>query len=104
MWNSQRVDGGLGNGIWRVKTKLKNLTSVRVLKKPTDLFLWWKNTLELIVNKLELLNPLSVLKKGYSVVKHENKIIKSIKEVKINDELKIKLLDGELKTNVKEVK
>ena len=86
------------------KTKLKNLTSVRVLKKPTDLFLPSKNTLELIVNKLELLNPLSVLKKGYSVVKHENKIIKSIKEVKINDELKIKLLDGELKTNVKEVK
>lgn len=86
------------------KTKLKNLTSVRVLKKPTDLFLPSKNTLELIVNKLELLNPLSVLKKGYSVVKHENKIIKSIKDVKINDELKIKLLDGELKTNVKEVK
>ncbi len=86
------------------KTKLKNLTSVRVLKKPTDLFLPSKNTLELIVNKLELLNPLSVLKKGYSVVKRENKIIKSIKDVKINDELKIKLLDGELKTNVEEVK
>jgi hypothetical protein len=23
MWNSRRVDGGVGNGIWSVKDKLK---------------------------------------------------------------------------------
>lgn len=86
------------------RTRFKNVSSSRVLLKPTELFAPSKNSLELIVNKLELLNPLSVLKKGYSVVKQDNKIIKSVKDVKVNDELNIKLLDGELKTNVKEVK
>lgn len=86
------------------KTRFKNVSNSRVLLKPTELFVPSKNSLELIVNKLELLNPLSVLKKGYSVVKQDNKIIKSVKDVKVNDELNIKLLDGELKTNVKEVK
>lgn len=86
------------------KTRYKNLVASRVLTKPTDLFISPSNSLELIVNKLELLNPLSVLKKGYSVTKLDNKIIKSIKEVKVNDNLNIKLLDGELNTQVKEVK
>lgn len=86
------------------KTRFKNVSNSRVLLKPMELFVPSKNSLELIVNKLELLNPLSVLKKGYSVVKQDNKIIKSVKDVKVNDELNIKLLDGELKTNVKEVK
>lgn len=86
------------------KVRFKNVSSSRVLLKPTELFVPSKNSLELIVNKLELLNPLSVLKKGYSVVKQDKKIIKSVKDVKVNDELNIKLLDGELKTNVKEVK
>lgn len=85
-------------------TRYKNLASSRVLTKPDELLIPPKNSLELIVNKLELLNPLSVLKKGYSVVKMDNKIIRTVKDIKVNDTLDIKLIDGEIKTNVKEVK
>ena len=89
--------------IENVETKFYSLTKSRVLLKPEELFASSNNSLELIINKLELLNPLSVLSKGYSVAKVNNKIIKSIKEVKKNDILNIKLIDGEIKTEVKDV-
>ena len=68
------------------------------------LFIKYNNSMELIVNKLELLNPLNVLSKGYTVSKVNNKVIKSIKDVKVDDKLNIKLLDGEIETIVKGVK
>jgi exodeoxyribonuclease VII large subunit len=68
------------------------------------MFIRFNNTLELNINKLELLNPLSVLSKGYSVASVDDKIIKSVKEVKKNDKLNIKLLDGIVETTVEGVK
>lgn len=53
-----------------------------------------------LLNKLNLLNPLSVLEKGYSVISKENKIIKDIKSIKVNDEIDIKLYKGNIKANV----
>ena len=85
------------------KTVLDNIKSNRTLKYPEELFIKEKNSLELVINKLELLNPLSVLSKGYSVATVDNKIIKSTKDVKINDNLNIRLLDGEINSIVKEV-
>lgn len=85
------------------KNRLDNIKSIRVLKCPEELFMKEKNSLELVINKLELLNPLSVLSKGYSVATVGNKIIKSKKDVKVNDNLNIRLLDGEINSIVKEV-
>lgn len=86
------------------KTKLDNIKSNYILVNPSELFLKYNNSLELIVNKLELLNPLSVLSKGYSVTKVNDKIVKSVKDVKKNDKLEIKLLDGSIDTIVEGVK
>lgn len=58
---------------------------------------------KIILNKLHLLNPLNILEKGYSVVSKDKEIVKSSKDVKINDELTIKLHEGKLKTIVKEI-
>jgi len=57
---------------------------------------------EILVNKLELLNPLSILEKGYSVVEKNGKIIKDAKDLKDEDEIRIKLFKGEIKAKVKE--
>ena len=54
--------------------------------------------------KIELLNPTNILDKGYSIVKINNKIIKSKNDVKINDNLDIILKDGMLNSEVKGVK
>lgn len=63
-----------------------------------------KNSLDRRVHKVITLNPLETLKRGYSVVTKENEIIKSVKNVKIDDEITIKVTDGIIKGKVKEIK
>ncbi len=58
---------------------------------------------ELLVNKLELLNPINVLSKGYSLVRKEDKVIKTTKDIKINDTINIKLHEGSINAIVKEI-
>ena len=63
-----------------------------------------KNSLDRRVHKVITLNPLETLKRGYSVVTKDNKIIKSVKNIKIDDEIAIKVTDGIIKGKVKEIK
>ena len=62
-----------------------------------------KNSLDRRVHKVITLNPLETLKRGYSVVTKDNKIIKSVKNIKIEDEIAIKVTDGIIKGRVKEI-
>ena len=57
-----------------------------------------------IIDKLELLNPLKIIGRGYSITYSNDKIVKSIKDVKVNDEIKIKVTDGFINTKVVGVK
>ena len=58
---------------------------------------------EIIINKLNLLNPLNVLSKGYSLVTDSNgKIIKEAKDLKKDDLISIKMYKGSVKAIVKE--
>ena len=61
------------------------------------------NKLNTLIEKLELVNPLNVLKRGFSLTYKNNKIIKSVKKVKKDDLLNIKLNDGNIIVNVKEI-
>ncbi len=99
-----RLNSNITYRLDSVTTRFNNLKSSRILNKPEEMFIRFNNTLELNINKLELLNPLSVLSKGYSVASVDDKIIKSVKEVKKNDKLNIKLLDGIVETTVEGVK
>lgn len=54
-------------------------------------------------SKLEALNPVSVLKRGYSITEKDNKIINSAKELKQGDIIRITLNGGKVKAEVKEV-
>ena len=89
---------------FEVKTQMLDGLYDRLNRYIKDILLVkYKNTLELNINKLELLNPLNVLKKGYSISSIDNKPIKSIKDVKKEDNITIKVIDGEIKTIVKEI-
>jgi exodeoxyribonuclease VII large subunit len=55
-----------------------------------------KSNLLSAVQKVEALNPLSVLKRGYSIVLKGDKVISSVEDVKSGDEINIKLKDGEV--------
>ncbi|EOQ97861.1 exodeoxyribonuclease VII, large subunit [Leptospira wolbachii serovar Codice str. CDC] len=70
----------------------------------------WKSYLERIHNKftlaeqrLEHFSPLGTLKRGYSVVRNQNKqVISSIHNIKENESLEVFLSDGKLLVEVKE--
>jgi len=56
-----------------------------------------------MIDKIELLNPLNVLKRGYSVVYKGEQVVSNSSLVKANDELKLKLHKGIIEVVVKEV-
>ena len=60
-----------------------------------------------LINKLELLNPISTLKRGYSVTYKDNKAITDVNKLNEGDSLLIRLYNGEVESKVistKEVK
>lgn len=59
-----------------------------------------QNSLENIIGKLEVLNPLLTLKRGYSVVRSDEKIITKAKDVKTKDKLSVELSDGKINVEV----
>ncbi len=62
-----------------------------------------KHNYAIILNKLELLNPLNLLKKGFSVVEKDNKVIKSVDDNLKNDNLNIKMSNAIINVKVLEV-
>ena len=48
-----------------------------------------------LVSKLDTLSPLKTLTRGYSLTEKDNKIVKSAKELKKDDKVKLKFSDGE---------
>lgn len=63
-----------------------------------------KFNLENIGLKLNLLNPLNILEQGYAVVQKEEKQISSIKDISINDDIIVKLHDGDISANITHIK
>ena len=57
-----------------------------------------------IINLLDAFSPLKILSRGYNIASKENKIIKTINDINVDDTLNVKLYDGNLICQVKEVK
>jgi exodeoxyribonuclease VII large subunit len=64
------------------------------------LFEYKKALFEKYSYSLKNLNPLSIMEKGFSVVSKDEKIIKSVNDVKTNDIIDIKMIDGNIKAKV----
>ena len=80
--------------------KLIELTNSYILKNPSQIIDKKKNTYMNLLSKLETLSPLLTLKRGYTITKKDNKVIKSKKQVKKGDNLTIDFEDGSIKTEV----
>lgn len=52
------------------------------------------------IDKLILLNPLNLMKKGYSIIYKDNKVITSVGLLDINDEITVKFQDGNINAKV----
>ncbi|MGN0973450.1 MAG: exodeoxyribonuclease VII large subunit, partial [Bacilli bacterium] len=120
-----RVSKSINSKIENNKINLKRLTESYILKNPLSIYEIKEQKLDIeidkinslilnyldtynikvknIIEKLEILNPMNALKRGYSVVKKDNKVV-SIKGIKENDTISIEMQNGTVISKVSEVK
>lgn len=82
------------------KNKLFKLENSHILKNPKQITKRKEERYLKNLNKLEVLNPLLTLKRGYSIAKSNDKVISSSKDVKVGDEVDIEFDDGTINTKV----
>lgn len=85
-----------------LSSKLDNL-SKRAQLSINDTFNLKSDSVKKLGAKLETLNPVSVLNRGYAIAQKDSTNINSVKELKIDDEIKLTLKDGTVKTKVVEI-
>ena len=99
----ETINKDIKNIINDKENKLNKIKLSVVLQNPHNLIKDKKIKFDLLVNTLKLVNPLGILDKGYSLVEVNNKIIKSSNDVKVSDMLSIRLHEGSIKAEVKEI-
>lgn len=82
------------------KEKLISIKSSYIFSNPSFLYKDEKTKLFNIIDKLELLNPLSVLSRGYSITYFKDNVVKKISDVKENDKISVRVLDGIIEAGV----
>ena len=96
----EKLNKSITNNLNNAKHRLELLKSNHIINNPTILYKDKKVYLDNLINKLELLNPLSSLKRGFSVTYKDNKLIKDIKDVSINDKINIRINNGSIDATV----
>lgn len=83
--------------------KISNLKNKQIFINPNKIFESYNKELQIIIDKLTLLNPLNVLKRGYSVTYINKQIVKSITNLSEGNNIQIKLKDGIIDATIKKI-
>ncbi|MBP3920679.1 MAG: exodeoxyribonuclease VII large subunit [Bacilli bacterium] len=86
------------------KNRINNFKNNYILNNPSILYDKHIIKLDNIIEKLKLVNPLDILKRGYSITSQDDRVIKSIKDIRKDKLVTIKLYDGLIDAVVKEIK
>ena len=86
------------------KLKLDNLKKSYIFIEPSKMFENKNNKYNNLIDKLDVLNPINKLKRGYTITKVKDKVVTSIKDIKVNDEINVTLENGNLNAKVIDVK
>lgn len=97
------LNSTITNKLASAKLRYNHIKENYTLNHPEELLKKKKHDYTLILNKLEMLNPISILSKGYSVVSKDNKTINSTDKISKGDTLNIKLYKGSLTAKVESV-
>ncbi len=100
------------NTLERLKFNLINLTNIKekellkiknsyILKNPYQLLDKKSNKYLQVISKLETLSPLLTLKRGYTMTKVNDKVVKSSKDLKTGDNITIDFTDGNVEAIIK---
>ncbi len=82
------------------RTHLDHLKEHYILKNPEELTKLSKLKLTSMIDKLEVLNPLGILKRGYTVNYKEDSLITSVHDLKEKDVIKTVFHDGTVSANI----
>lgn len=85
------------------RAKLLSIKESYILKNPGEIIKSKNKEYDLLLNKLELLNPLAILKKGYSVITKDGISVKTSKDLKNKDIIDVRLGEGAIIAEVKEI-
>ena len=83
--------------------RLHKVVSSYVLTNPDIMYKYKMQNLEHIINKLDVLNPMNTLKRGYSIVKKDDKVISDVDKINIDDMININIKNGIINAKVVEV-
>lgn len=90
----EKINKVMLNNLNVAKHRFELIKNNHVLNNPSILYRDKQTYLENIINKLELLNPLNSLKRGFSITYKDNKLVKDIDSVDIKDNIDIKVANG----------
>ena len=82
------------------KIRLFTCSNSYILNNPNMLYKYSEQKLSNIISKLEVLNPLNTLNRGYAIIKKDNKVISSIMNTKEDDIITINLKDGNISSKI----
>lgn len=99
----EKINNLLKQLITKRKEQMNLIKSSIIIKNPKLLYKDKIIYLNNLIEKLEILNPMSLLKKGYALTYKEDKIIKGIKNLKVNDKITIKYADGEMDAKIERI-
>lgn len=99
-----------GNAFRQIEQKLHNfMQAVDMYKKTMDMSMQQvlnnkKNRLINNIEKLDILNPASVLLRGYSYTSSQGRIVTSVNQVAVEENIEVELKDGTLTAKVLNIK
>ena len=85
------------------KIRFSKLENSYVLNNPQILYQDKVQYLDKLIGKLQIMNPMNTLKRGYGIVKCDDKVISDVKKIKKDMALRIELRDGIVDTKVVKV-
>lgn len=94
------LDKAITKTIDSVKVKLFTIKNSYILNNPDMLYKYNGQKLNHIISKLEVLNPLNTLNRGYAIVKKDNKVLSSIKNINEGENITISLKDGNIESKI----
>ncbi len=90
---------------YQIEQKKQQLISIKkhyILTNPSTLYESYQIDLQHFIEKLDVMNPLHLLQKGYHLAYQDQHLIKNIEDIK-SDNLRLRFYDGEVYTKIEKI-
>ena len=96
----ERANQSVLKKVERMRTHMDHIKQNYLLLHPEELYKEEKLKLGTLMDKLELVNPMNVLKRGYTLTYLEDHTIENAEDLSVGDQVKIKFYDGTILSTV----